>query len=174
MILVALAATFIVFQLYISYNTNSVESQLYEVLEDKGEFEIRFYPSVNIAQITSNSKSYDAMSSKGFGKLAGYIFGGNDKEEKIAMTSPYDSKELPTPKDGSVKILKTDDEYVAALSFGGFANDKTIKENSDKLAKLLKENELVPRGNFRYLGYNPPFQLLGRKNEIVVKVDLVR
>ncbi len=192
-IVVALAATFIVSQLYISYNTNSVESQPYEVLEDKGEFEIRFYPSVNIAQITSNSKSYDAMSSKGFGKLAGYIFGGNDKEEKIAMTSPvqvdvndslstmsfvmpaaYDSKELPTPKDGSVKILKTDDEYVAALSFGGFANDKTIKENSDKLAKLLKENELVSRGNFRYLGYNPPFQLLGRKSEIVVKVDLVR
>ena len=90
------------------------------------------------------------------------------------MPAAYDSKELPTPKDGSVKILKTDDEYVAALSFGGFANDKTIKENSDKLAKLLKENELVPRGNFRYLGYNPPFQLLGRKSEIVVKVDLVR
>ena len=81
-IVVALAATFIVFQLYISYNTNSVESQPYEVLEDKGEFEIRFYPSVNIAQITSNSKSYDAMSSKGFGKLAGYIFGGNDKRRR--------------------------------------------------------------------------------------------
>ena len=34
------------------------------------------------------SNKYRKTSSKGFSILAGYIFGGNDKEEKIAMTSP--------------------------------------------------------------------------------------
>ena len=31
---------------------------------------------------------YDKASGKGFSILAGYIFGGNDKNEKISMTSP--------------------------------------------------------------------------------------
>jgi hypothetical protein len=26
-------------------------------------------------------------------------------------------------------------------------------------------------GNFRYLGYNPPYQIIARKNEIVVAVE---
>lgn len=188
-ILGTLGLVFVAVQFYLKYTTNSVERQPYQVLEDKGEFELRLYPSVNIAQITSKSTSYDDMSTKGFRKLAGYIFGGNDKEQKIAMTSPvqvdvndslstmsfmmpteYDINDLPTPKDGSVKITKTEEEYVAAISFGGFANDAKIKENSDKLANLLKENDLVPTGNFRWLGYNPPYQIIGRKNEVVVKV----
>ncbi len=188
-ILGTLGLVFVAVQFYLKYTTNSVERQPYQVLEDKGEFELRLYPSVNIAQITSKSTSYDDMSTKGFRKLAGYIFGGNDKDQKIAMTSPvqvdvndslstmsfmmpteYDINDLPTPKDGSVNIMKTEEEYVAAISFGGFANDAKIKENSDKLAKLLKENELVPTGNFRWLGYNPPYQIIGRKNEVVVKV----
>ena len=192
-ILGALGLAFVVVQHYLKYNTNSVESQPYEVLENKGGFELRYYPSVNIARITSKSTSYDDMSSNGFRQLAGYIFGGNDKNESIAMTSPvqvdvndslstmsfmmpkkYDINDLPTPEDSNVQILQTDEEYVAVVSFGGFADDAKIKENSDKLARLLKENNLSPVGNFRYLGYNPPFQLLGRKSEIVVKVDLVR
>ncbi len=188
-ILGTLGLVFVAVQFYLKYTTNSVERQPYQVLEDKGEFELRLYPSVNIAQITSKSTSYDDMSTMGFRKLAGYIFGGNDKDQKIAMTSPvqvdvndslstmsfmmpteYDINDLPTPKDGSVNIMKTEEEYMAAISFGGFANDAKIKENSDKLAKLLKENELVPTGNFRWLGYNPPYQIIGRKNEVVVKV----
>jgi hypothetical protein len=192
-ILGALGLAFVVVQHFLKYNTNSVESQPYEVLDNKGGFELRYYPSVNIARITSKSTSYDDMSSNGFRQLAGYIFGGNDKNESIAMTSPvqvdvndslstmsfmmpkkYDINDLPTPEDSNVQILQTDEEYVAVISFGGFADDAKIKENSDKLAKLLKENNLLPLGNFRWFGYNPPYQIIGRKNEIVVKVDLVR
>ncbi len=192
-ILGALGLAFVVVQHFLKYNTNSVESQPYEVLDNKGGFELRYYPSVNIARITSKSTSYDDMSSNGFRQLAGYIFGGNDKNESIAMTSPvqvdvndslstmsfmmpkkYDINDLPTPEDSNVQILQTDEEYVAVISFGGFADNAKIKENSDKLAKLLKENNLLSLGNFRWFGYNPPYQIIGRKNEIVVKVDLVR
>jgi len=65
-ILGALGLAFVVVQHYLKYNTNSVESQPYEVLENKGSFELRYYPSVNIARITSKSTSYDDMSSNGF------------------------------------------------------------------------------------------------------------
>ena len=134
-ILGALGLAFVVVQHYLKYNTNSLESQPYEVLENKGGFELRYYPSVNIARITSKSTSYDDMSSNGFRQLAGYIFGGNDKNESIAMTSPvqvdvddsistmsfmmpkmYGINDLPTPKDSSVQLLQTDEEYVAVIS----------------------------------------------------------
>jgi hypothetical protein len=29
-------------------------------------------------------------------------------------------------------------------------------------------------GNHRYLGYNPPYQVVGRRNEIIVTIDWKR
>lgn len=68
-------------------------------------------------------------------------------------------------------LQKTGDEYVAALSFGGYATDRRIQQYSEKLRRLLEEKKIPFRGRFRYLGYNPPYQLLGRKNEIIVGVE---
>lgn len=189
-ILGVLVLAFLAFQIYLYMSTNSVESRPYDVVKKEGDLEIRFYPSVQIAEYTSESNSYRNMSGKGFGKLGGYIFGKNEKKESIAMTSPvevdmgdssakmtfmmpsvYDSKELPTPSDSTVKLTKTEDEHVAVISFSGFANDELIAEYSQKLADILKKENLTAIGNYRYLGYNPPYQLIGRKNEVVVRVS---
>lgn len=188
-ILSALVLAFLAFQLYLYMSTNKVENRPYDVVKKAGNMEIRFYPSVRIAEIVSGTTSYEAMSSGGFRKLAGYIFGKNEKNESIAMTSPvevnlgateskmsfmmpsvYNAKELPAPQDSTVKITQTEDEHVAVISFSGFANDKLITQYSDKLAKMLKEQKLTPIGNYRYLGYNPPYQLIGRRNEVAVSV----
>lgn len=189
-ILVALVLAFLAFQIYLYMSTNKVENRPYEVVKKEGELEIRFYPSVQIAAYTSESTSYKNMSGKGFGKLGGYIFGKNEKKESIAMTSPvevdmgdsnskmtfmmpssYDTKELPAPIDSTVKLSKTADEHVAVISFSGFANDELIDEYSQKLSDILEKENLTTIGNYRYLGYNPPYQLIGRKNEIVVRVS---
>ena len=192
-ILAVLGGLFLIFQLYMVYSTNDVERQPYEVLEKKGELEIRFYPSVQMARVKSNTSSYDTMSSSGFRRLAGFIFGNNKENEKVAMTSPvqvvmgegemamsfmmpsaYTTKDLPTPIDEGIEILNTDEEYVAAISFSGFASDAKLKDYQMKLGELLKENNLTSKGNYRYLGYNPPYQLIGRRNEVVVRVELVK
>ena len=181
---------FLFFQIYLAINTSKTESQAYKLIKKENGFEIRFYPSVKLAQITSSAHSYRELSSSGFRKLAGYIFGGNEDNTKIAMTSPvhmdindsastmsfvltaeYQNKNLPQPNDASVKITKTEDEYVAVLHFGGFANDVSIKENTLKLKQLLDEKGINSIGNYRYLGYNPPYQLISRKNEIIVRID---
>jgi hypothetical protein len=57
------------------------------------------------------------------------------------------------------------------ISFSGFANDELISTYSNMLARILKEKNLTAIGNYRYLGYNPPYQLLGRKNEVIVRVQ---
>ena len=62
-------------------------------------------------------------------------------------------------------------EYVAAIRFGGFASDADIQFKREALARLLESKSIQQRGNFRFLGYNPPFQWFGRRNEMIVGVE---
>jgi len=170
--------------------TNKTEEQKYSLVRKYGDFEIRFYPSTTIATINSNAKTYRELSGPGFQKLAGYIFGSNESNTKISMTTPvqmdindsvsmmsfvmpsaFTKENLPKPNDPDVQIMNTADEYVAVIRFGGFASDKDLKFYSKKLHNLLKENGIIPLGNYRFLGYNPPYQFVGRRNEVIVAVD---
>jgi len=169
---------------------NKTEEQKYSLVRKYNDFEIRFYPSATIATINSNAKTYRDLSGPGFQKLAGYIFGGNEANKKISMTTPvqmdindsvstmsfvmpsaYKKENLPKPNDPNVNIKNTADEYVAVIRFGGYASDEDLKFYSEKLRNLLKENGITSFGNYRFLGYNPPFQFIGRRNEIIVAVE---
>lgn len=180
----------LLFQVYTTMSINTTQTQPYKVIRVEKDFEIRFYPAATMATITSSAKSYKELGSSGFSKLAGYIFGGNSTQQKIAMTAPvymdvndtvssmsfvmpseYNKDNLPKPNNSEVKIVTTADEYVAAITFGGFASTQDINENIEKLENALKANSISYYGNFRYLGYNPPYQLFGRKNEIIVSVN---
>jgi hypothetical protein len=177
-------------QSFIVMSTNKTEEQKYSLVRKYNDFEIRFYPSATIATINSNAKTYRELSGPGFRKLAGYIFGGNEANKKISMTSPvqmdindsvstmsfimpsaYTKENLPKPNDPNVQLKNTADEYVAVIKFGGYASDKELKFYSEKLQNLLKENSIRSQGNYRFLGYNPPFQFIGRRNEIIVSVE---
>ena len=179
----------VVIQSFTTMAFAKTEHQKYRVIHTEKEFEIRFYPSVTLATVYSDAHSYSELSGSGFRKLAGFIFGGNETGTKIAMTAPVhmditqsgssmsfvmpadmNREKLPEPKDTGVKIEQTKDEYVAAILFGGYASDKDIRFYSEKLKKLLDEKGIAYYGNFRYLGYNPPFQPFWRRNEIIVSV----
>lgn len=180
---------FIAFQTYTAMATNKTETQVYKVIKVEKEFEIRFYPSTTMAAITSSAKTYKELGSSGFRKLAGYIFGDNKENKQIAMTAPvhmdindsvssmsfvmpanYTKENLPLPNNADVSIQTTPDEYVAAITFDGFASQETIQKYTTILEKALQEKKLSYFGNFRFLGYNPPYQLFGRRNEIIVSV----
>jgi len=180
----------VLLQSFTIMSKNKTEEQKYTVIKKFKEFEIRFYPSATIATINSNAKTYKDLSGPGFRKLAGYIFGGNETNAKISMTSPvqmdindsvstmsfvmpsaYTKDNLPKPNDPIVRIKNTADEYVAVIKFGGYASDEDLKIYSEKLQSLLKENRITAFGNYRFLGYNPPFQFIGRRNEIIVAID---
>ena len=176
------------FQSFMSIN--KTEQQKYTLVKEYKDFEIRFYPSATIATINSDAKTYKELASPGFRKLASYIFGGNEANKKISMTAPvhmdindsvskmsfvmpstYTKENLPKPNDHNVNIEKTPDEYVAVIKFGGYASDKDLKLFSEKLQNLLKENNIISYGNFRFFGYNPPYQFINRRNEIVIAVE---
>jgi hypothetical protein len=89
----------------------------------------------------------------------------------FVMPSEYTEKTLPKPNDPGVSITNTEDEYVAAIRFGGFASDQDRKYYTAKLQDLLKEHSITTLGHYRFLGYDPPFQMTDRRNEIVVTVQ---
>ena len=193
MFIIILAAAFlliVLLQSFVIMPTNKTEEQKHSLIRKYKDFEIRFYPSATIATINSNAKTYKDLSGPGFRKLAGYIFGGNETNTKISMTTPvqmnindsvstmsfvmpsmYTKENLPQPNDPDVRIETTLDEYVAAIEFGGYASDKDLKFYSDRLKTLLKQNGIASFGNYRFLGYNSPFRFFGRRNEIIVTVD---
>lgn len=168
----------------------TIEKQKYRLVKSAKDYEIRHYPSANMATVYSSANSYQQMSTPGFRTLAGFIFGGNESNTKISMTAPvhmdindsvsamsfvmpskYDEQSLPIPNDSRVKLEKSQAEYVAVLRFGGYANDQKIARYSEKLKTALDQEGISYSGNFRFLGYNPPYQFIGRKNEIIVSVS---
>ena len=74
------------------------------------------------------------------------------------------------PNNGTIFFEKKEGSTMAAIRFGGWADDKTIEEFKLKLASLLMKEGLEHNGKFIYLGYNPPYVVIGRRNEIVVEI----
>jgi len=186
----ALAIIFIVFQSFKKFSVSSIETQKYRVVKKEDGFEIRFYPKATFATIRTNGTNYKQVASSGFRKLAGYIFGGNDQNKSIAMTAPvrmemsekgsamsfvmpekYDMATLPKPKDATVEIKQSEDVYAAVIAFGGYANDEKINDHTQKLVALLHKKNIKIIGGFNFLGYNAPYDFIGRKNEISIPIE---
>jgi len=185
----ALVAIYFVFQSFIVSNAFKTEKQKYRVVLKDTALEIRYYPVAILATIHSDATNYKGVANSGFRKLASYIFGGNEAKKGISMTAPvrrnmsnngsemsfvmpskYDEKTLPKPIDGSIRIHPTEPQYVAVISFGGYANDEKINKYKDKLLNLLQERKIKVVGEYTYLGYNAPYQLIARTNEIIIPI----
>ena len=69
------------------FGMRTADEPKYQVLSDYGHIQVRHYSAMVVAQ-TEVTADYKNSSSQGFQRLAGYIFGGNKKQQKIAMTSP--------------------------------------------------------------------------------------
>mgnify|MGYP001068895004 FL=1 len=176
-------------QLFMAYKTSKIESPSYKVIKSFEDFEIRNYDAMVVAKTEIKSEAYEESSSSGFRTIANYIFGGNMENQQIAMTSPvimemgekssmsfvmpeeHAIENLPEPNSKNVEIIQIQPKTYAVLEFTGYANDKKIKKHTKRLLQFMKAENLVPIGTIKYLGYNPPWQVLGRKNEVAVEVD---
>jgi hypothetical protein len=66
---------------------SKTEQASYRVVESHGNIELRDYPAMIIAETEVAGERKQAIQA-GFRAIAGYIFGGNQSSEKIAMTAP--------------------------------------------------------------------------------------
>lgn len=185
---IAVVVILAIAQLYFTFSLSNVETHHYTVLSQKGNIEIRKYdPAVFISY--SESGSMFETQNSAFRNLAGYIFGDNAREQKIAMTAPvqmeqkgeeavmrfmipseYEMSELPQPDNGKVLMSKEPGFRAAVIRYGGFNSAKKFKKHKELLNAFITKENLQPAGEFIYFGYNPPFQWFGRKNEVMVKI----
>ena len=176
-------------QYAVNKSTNKTESYKYSTLSIKDGIAFRQYEDALFTSVTMNNSSYEQSSSMGFRTLAGYIFGDNSKDQKIAMTSPvimemdslttmrfmvpseYDKKDLPKPSNDLIKIDRIEGKKYAVINFSGWSSNEKIQEYSEILRQKLTKQQVSFIDKIIYLGYNPPYQLTNRKNEIMFEIN---
>ena len=187
-ILGVILALIVIVQVFAFNGRKNIESYSYQVVKKYKDFEIRDYEASLFTTVKLSSKGYKNTSRKGFSILAGYIFGDNDKNKKIAMTSPvamsledsvtmmfmvpreFDKKTLPKPNQSQINFVEEPAKKIAAISFTGWANDEKIAKYQKKLKLILEIENISYTNQFYFFGYNPPYEIFNRKNEVIVEL----
>ena len=136
--------------------------------------------------------SMEATGNGGFSTLAGYIFGGNTAEQKIAMTAPvktsmagsevqemafvmpskFDENTLPQPNNPDIELRPVDGYAAAVIIFSGKASPEKAEKQWAMLQEFLDASEIKLLGPPTLNQYNPPWTLpFLRRNEIIVPID---
>lgn len=188
-LLVAILIAFTLVQLYFMYLQRNIERYAYVVKKKYKQFEIRSYEATLFTSVKLSTKGYKNSSSKGFSILAGYIFGNNERNEKIAMTSPvsmsledsttmmfmvpkkFNKDMLPKPNQSGIEFKEEPAKTMAAISFSGWANDIKIEKYRQNLKAALDAEGLKYTNRFYFFGYNAPYEVFNRKNEIIVELQ---
>lgn len=78
---------------------------------------------------------------------------------------------LPVPDNGQVRLHESSPAHMASIRFSGFASDEKFEKHKTELREYLESNDISYTEPFIYLGYNPPYQMVNRRNEVVVKIN---
>lgn len=169
---------------------SAYESAGYTVLESNQPFEIREYPDLMLA--TTNMQFQSQGNDGSFMRLFSYIDGGNNEEQKVAMTTPVfmepetaetpgqmgfvipkkvAESDIPEPTDGNVQIQKRFGGRFAAIRFAGRMSSEVNAQAEARLRQWMKEKELIADGDAEAAGYDPPWTPGPlRRNEILIRL----
>ena len=187
-IFLAILFLFLVWQFYGSFNNKKYETLSNEIIGSINSVDFKIYNNYTKASV--NNKAYNMNSaSSNFPVLANYIFGGNKDNTKMAMTSPvlynmsnkssfsfimpkqFEINNLPSPDTEKIFFETVKNQCVAVMEFSGFANEKNCAVKHLELLNILKKNNIACNNDFMIAVYQPPYQLINRKNEIWIEVN---
>ena len=182
-----LCLLFILMLGFSSRMTAKIEEPSYTVIKKEESIEIRQYGLMTIIKTELNTSM-----NNGFRTLAGYIFGGNADQQKIAMTAPvltgeFDPKknnmlfvlpasialeDAPAPLSKEVSVESLQLKQIATIRFSGYANEKSINKHSKMLKNWLNNEKLRYNPIVYVAQYNSPWTLGPfRRNEIWIQLD---
>ena len=171
--------------------SEKLEEPAYELLQKYRGFEVRKYSDTIQARVSTNGMKY-GESARPFRRIAGYIFGGNERQQSIAMTAPvhmwqsgdeslmaftmpseHKMKDLPKPNDSGVELLHVEGEIVAVLKFSGLSRPSKSLRLQKKLRTLIEAEGLTASGNAKLAVYDNPMSTLPflRRNEIHLPIE---
>jgi hypothetical protein len=187
-----------------------LETPKYDVIIKRTKYEIRNYKAFSVCSVPMLKARPDAektdqrvsnpqlSGASSFGALAGYLFGKNEAQVSMKMTTPVlttgdgEEKEMafvmpssyweeeglsnaPSPlKDSLVKLKRDLGGNRAVLMFGGFASSKDVDARKSMLLRELekdKEWKIVDGSTCTLAQYNDPFTPpWKRRNEVSIPV----
>ena len=165
------------------------ESAEYTVLDSASPFETREYPDLIVA--TTNMQ-FEAQGDDGsFMRLFRYISGANDRDQKIAMTTPVfmeaeandtdghmdfvisrkvSEERIPEPSDDNVQIRKRIGGQFAVIRFPGRNKGDLFAQAEKRLRNWMNDQGLIADGDAEFAGYDPPWTPGPlRRNEILIR-----
>jgi hypothetical protein len=78
---------------------------------------------------------------------------------------------LPKPNQSGIEFKEEPAKTMAAISFSGWANDTKIEKYKQILKAALDAEGIKYANQFYFFGYNAPYEVFNRKNEIVVELQ---
>jgi DNA gyrase inhibitor GyrI len=169
----------------------NTEEPDYAVVRADGDFELRDYPSLVVAEVT-NRGSRERASGASFRRLAAYIFAQDRPAggDKIAMTAPvlqeettpgewrmrfvmpakYTLETLPSaPED--ITLTRVPARRMAAVRFSGNGSASDLALMEARLRDWMKGEGLMPAGEAEFAFYDAPM-VPGplRRNEVLIPV----
>lgn len=167
------------------------------VVEQREGYELRQYEPYLVAQ-TEVAGSQRGSGNQAFRLLAGYIFGNNQENQKMAMTIPvtsqldssasaegdtvyqwqfvmepqYSRQSLPTPLDQRVNIRQIPARLMAARRYSGSTSKRNFLNQLSMLESALQRDGFRPRGEPISAVYNGPFTPgFARRNEVLIELE---
>lgn len=160
----------------------AIETPDYRTVSQDGKFEVRDYPAMTLART--------AMGNGDFMRLFRYISGGNEAEQKIAMTAPVlvqhsgeergmsfvvprevATNKVPAPKASDVAVEQMPASRFAVLTYSGRRTDRNEAEALQKLRAWMRGRNLEQEGEPFFAYYDPPWTLpFLRRNEVMLRV----
>ncbi|XP_045917230.1 heme-binding protein 2 isoform X1 [Micropterus dolomieu] len=158
------------------------------------DYEIRTYHATKWVSTTLSGMQWDTAMNAGFRRLFSYIQGNNHNKVKVDMTAPVTCRvdpgagpacesqftvsfyvpeehqdNPPEPSDPEVFVEHRKEFTAYVRTYGGFSNENSKRE------ELLKLMESLQRDGVQYIdkpyyavGYDSPFKLTNRRNEVWV------
>ncbi|XP_047430354.1 heme-binding protein 2 [Mugil cephalus] len=158
------------------------------------DYEVRTYHATKWVSTTLSGTQWDAAMNTGFRRLFNYIQGNNQNKAKVEMTAPVtcrvdpgagpacESKftvsfylpeehhaSPPEPSDPEVFVEERKELTAYVRTYGGFSNENMKREELQKLIESLKRDgvQYVEKPYYA-AGYDSPFKLTNRRNEVWV------
>lgn len=174
--------------------SSGIETPKWTAMETPStDYEMRQYdPAKWVSTEVTSMKDWQSAVSTGFMRLFGYIQGNNENKVKVEMTAPVNTyvepgagpacestitvsfyipaehqADPPKPSESNVFVTERPQTTVYVRSFGGFTNAEKNQEQILQLSECLKRDGKLFNENIYYTaGYDSPFKLLNRHNEV--------
>ena len=187
-LILTISLVFFVWQIYSASTSSKYDQMDIQQLGKIDEIDFKIYRKYTKASLAISSNDMRKANSK-FSVLANYIFGGNQENTQIGMTSPviYNinnqstfsfimpakmENNLPLPNTNDIFFNTIHNQCVAVITFGGFAKQEKCEKKHEELKQKLFKIGLSFDNDFIIAVYQAPYQLINRKNEIWIELNI--